>query len=287
VRRANSLEIGLVRQVLSFKHAVSAGRRPGFGFVGAITALATTANFAFAQQPTAPATAPSAAATLLDAKAIGALTAMGKYLRSLKSFTLHADTAIDEVLTTGQKIQFAGSLDYTVAFPNRLRAEVRSDRRTRDYYFDGKSLTQYAPRMNYYATIAAPGTLSELVQVANQKFGLPLPLADLFLWGTDKSGVEDITAASYFGPARIGGRDCSHFAYRQPNVDWQIWIEKGARPLPCKIVITTTDEPAQPQYAAVLKWDVAPKLQASTFVFTPPKDARRIEMATVQAAVKN
>jgi hypothetical protein len=277
-----------VRQVQSFHRAEYAGRRPAFGFAAALAVLATTANIAYAQQPAAaPVAAPASLATELDAKAIDALIAMGKYLRSLKAFTLHADTAIDEVLTTGQKIQFAGSLEYTVEFPNKLRAEVRSDRRTRDYYFDGKVLTQYSPRMNYYATVSAPGSVSDLVQMANQKYGLPLPLADLFLWGTDKGGVEDITAASYFGPARIGGRDCSHFAYRQPDVDWQIWIEKGARPLPCKIVITTTDEPTQPQYAAVLKWNAVPKLQASTFVFAPPKDARRIEMATVQAAVKN
>ena len=244
--------------------------------------MLASAGAAFAQQPaTAPTPSPS---IQRDAKAIEALTSMGKYLRSLKAFSLHADTAIDEVLTTGQKIQFAGSLDYTVEFPNRLRAEVRSDRRTRDYIYDGKAFTQYSPRMNYYATVAAPGTLTELVQVANQKYGLPLPLADLFLWGTDKAGVDDITSAAYFGPARIGGKECGHYAYRQSDVDWQIWIERGARPLPCKIVITTTDEPSQPQYAATLKWNSAPKLQPSTFAFAPPKDAKRIEMATVQAA---
>ena len=259
-------------------------RRPHFLFASTFTVLLATAGAACAQQPLTAST--PTPAIQRDAKAIEALTSMGKYLRSLKAFSLHADTAIDEVLTTGQKIQFAGSLDYAVEFPNHLRAEVRSDRRTRDYIFDGKTLTQYSPRMNYYATVAAPGTLTELVQLANQKYGLPLPLADLFLWGTDKAGVDDITSAAYFGPARIGGRDCGHFAFRQSDVDWQIWIERGAHPLPCKIVITTTDEPSQPQYAAVLKWNTAPKLQPSTFAFTPPKDAKRIEMATVQS-VKN
>ena len=34
---------------------------------------------------------------------------MGKYLRSLKSFAVHADTSIDEVLQSGQKVQFAGT----------------------------------------------------------------------------------------------------------------------------------------------------------------------------------
>ena len=38
---------------------------------------------------------------------------MGKYLRSLKSFAVHA-TSIDEVLQNGQKVQFAGTLDYRV-----------------------------------------------------------------------------------------------------------------------------------------------------------------------------
>jgi hypothetical protein len=238
--------------------------------------MLASAGAAFAQQPaTAPTPSP---AIQRDAKAIEALTSMGKYLRSLKAFSLHADTAIDEVLTTGQKIQFSGSLDYTVEFPNRLRAEVRSDRRTRDYIYDGKAFTQYSPRMNYYATVAAPGTLTELVQVANQKYGLPLPLADLFLWGTDKAGVDDITSAAYFGPARIGGKECGHYAYRQSDVDWQIWIERGARPLPRKLVITTTEEPAQPQYSATLSWELGVKTPPAAFTYTPPKGAHRIEL---------
>jgi hypothetical protein len=95
---------------------------------------------------------------------------MGAYLRSLKTFEVRADTTIDEVLTSGQKVQFAGTLDYRVQAPNRLRAEVNNDRRHRKFFYDGKSLTQYAPRMKYYATIPAPGTLSELVQLADQKY---------------------------------------------------------------------------------------------------------------------
>ncbi len=39
---------------------------------------------------------------------------MGKYLRSLKSFAVHADTSIDEAPQSGQKVQFAGTLDYRV-----------------------------------------------------------------------------------------------------------------------------------------------------------------------------
>jgi hypothetical protein len=252
------------------------------GALVAAVALAVAAGPTQAQQAAPP------PGTERDARAIDALTAMGKYLRSLKTFVVHADTTIDEVMTTGQKLQFAGTLDYQVQAPNRLRAEVNTDRRHRQFFYDGKTLTQYAPRMKYYATVAAPATIGETMELAAQKYDVEIPLADLFLWGTPQGGIDDVTNAAYIGPARIGSRDCDHYAYRQTNVDWQVWIERGKQPLPCKMVITTTDEPQQPQYAATLKWDLAPKLGDATFAFVPPKDARKIDLAPfAPAAAKN
>ena len=37
----------------------------------------------------------------------------------------------------------------------------------------------------------------------------------------------------------IGGFECDHLAFRNPRVDWQIWVQKGDEPLPLKYVITT------------------------------------------------
>jgi len=256
--------------------------RPLHGLLGAAAAaLVLAAGAALGQQP-----APAAAAER-DTKAIEALSATGKYLRSLKSFAVHADTNIDQVLQNGQKVQFAGTLDYRVQMPNRLRAEVRTDRRHRDFIYDGKTLTQYAPRMKYYATVAAPATIAQTLEMAEQKYDLDIPLADLFLWGTDQAGIEDIKDAAYFGPARIAGKDCDHYAYRQANVDWQVWIQRGTQPLPCKMVITTTQESAQPQYSAVLKWDLAPQFGDATFKFAPPKDAKKIELVPFKPAAKS
>jgi hypothetical protein len=157
------------------------------------------------------------------------------------------------------------------------------DRKRRQFFYDGKTLTQYGPITGYYASVAAPSTISELVQVLDQKYDLNLPLADLFLWGTDKDGLGDIKSAIYIGPSRIGGIDCDHYVFRQADIDWQIWIERGKTPLPRKLVITTTSEPTQPQYVAVLKWDLAPKLDDKTFTFVPPKGAQKIEQATAAA----
>jgi hypothetical protein len=238
-----------------------------------------------AQQAPAPAPAAAADKAEINPKAIAALKEMGAHLRTLKSFTIVADTTVDEVLTTGQKIQFPGTLTYRVLMPNRLKAELRNELKHRDFFFDGKSFTQFAPRLKYYASVPAPGTIAELLQAADAKLGVQIPLADLFLWGTDRSGIEDITAAAYVGPGRIGGVDCDHYAFRQTGVDWQVWIAQGKRPLPCRLIVTTTEEPSQPQYAATLKWDTTTAVPASTFTFTPPAGAKRIDIAA-QAAAK-
>jgi hypothetical protein len=222
-----------------------------------------------------------------DGKAIDRLTSMGHYLRGLKVFAVHADITKDEVLVNEQKLQFAGTADYLVQTPNHLRLEVKNDRRHRTYTYNGETLTQYSPRIGYYATMGVTGNLGEVVQQVKEKYDLDLPLADLFLWGTDMADTKDIKEAAIIGVERIGGHDCDHFAFRQEGVDWQIWIRQGNQPLPLKLVITTTDEPSQPQHVAVLKWNLSPKLNNKDFLFTPPKGSKKIEMVPSNPAAGN
>ena len=72
-------------------------------------------------------------------------------------------------------------------------------------------------------------------------------------------------------------RDCDHYAFRQKDVDWELWIEQGGRPLPRKMVITTTAEPSKPQHSMVMNWDLAPKFEDELFTFVPPATAHQIE----------
>jgi hypothetical protein len=248
-------------------------------------ALSLLASSLAMAQAGAPVTAEtSTAAATKDAAVLKRLAEVGATLRALKHFAVKADALTDEVLLSGQKLQFASSVEYQFAGPDKLRASVRSDRRQRDYYFDGKTFTQVALRAGYYASVPLAGTLGEAMTVVAQRYDIEIPLADLFLWGTPRSGLEDVTSALLVGPARIGGVDCDHFALRQPGVDWQVWVERGPRALPLKWVITTTDEPAQPQYAATLKWDLKATPAASSFTYVPAKGVHRIELKPVAAA---
>jgi hypothetical protein len=247
-----------------------------------LVALLVVAGVCSAQQQP-PASAPQTLAEpAVVPEAIATLEKMGGFLRTLKAFTLHADTTIDEVLDdTGQKIQFGGVVDFHVRAPDRLRAEVSSDRKQRQFFYDGKTLTLYGQRVKYYASVPAPPTIREMLEVAEQKYGLELPLADLFFWGTDKAHPEDIKTAIYVGPSWIGGVLCDHYAFRQEEADWQLWAERSDTPLPRKLVITTTDEEEQPQFVAVLTWNLNPQLDDAMFTFVPPADAQKIVLREV------
>ena len=38
--------------------------------------------------------------------------------------------------------------------------------------------------------------------------------------------------------SKVQGQLCHHLAFRQEDIDWQIWIENGPTPLPRKFLIT-------------------------------------------------
>jgi hypothetical protein len=220
----------------------------------------------------------------VDPKAVSALRSMGAYLRSMKGFSVQVKGAKDEVLADGQKIMVAGTVNYLVRSPDRFRAEINTDRKQRTIYYNGKTMSLYAPRMHYYATVSAPPTVIQMLDTVRAKYGVELPVADLFLWGTPKDGVKNLTQAKYIGPATVDGIATDQYAFRQEGTDWQIWIERGGRPLPRRLVITTTDQTAQPQYMATLMWDQSARTDDANFAFVPPKDAHKIPWGSTAVA---
>ncbi len=216
--------------------------------------------------------------TVLEPEAMDALKRMGAYLRTLESFAVTAETTRDDVAETGENIEFGGRLDMRARLPDRLRIDASSDRNQRQFFYDGETVVVFAPQVGAYASIDGAATVRETLEIMNAGYGMDLPLADLFLWGTadDDSGL--ILDAFAVGPARIGDDDCEHFVFRQEGIDWQLWVRSGDAALPCKLVITTTDEESRPRYEATLDWNLEAKIVDSDFTFTPPADAYEIEV---------
>jgi hypothetical protein len=231
----------------------------------AFTMLATAAN--------------AAESSKVDPDSVAALDKMGAYLRTLNSFELKADTLTDNVLENGQTAQFAGTVDYKVRRPNGFVITVADDRKVRQFNYDGKSFTIYSPRMGYYATVSAPSTIRELLDRAYKNYGISLPMDDLFRWGEPGDKRDDLKSGLLVGYAKMSGQDSIQYVFRSAKIDWQIWIASGDKPLPLKVVLTDTSDPARPQYTATFHWTPSATFTDATFAFKPPSDSKPIKLA--------
>jgi hypothetical protein len=238
-------------------------------------------------QQAVPAARPRSA---VDQDALAALERMGAALRARIIFVLTADITDEDVLNSGEKLQFAGTVEISARRPDRFKVSIMSDIKDRQIYYDGKQVTVYAPKLGMYGQFTAPATIAQTLRAARERYDIELPLADLFTWGTDESAASKLRSGFLVRPEHISGRACDHYAFRQENVDWQIWIAAEGAALPCKLVITNTEDDSRPQYTAVLRWNFPNALAEDVFAFKPPSaGANRIvivDMAAAQARAK-
>jgi hypothetical protein len=214
----------------------------------------------------------------IDPQAIAALRKMSAYLQTLPAFELKSDASMDIVTAEGQRIQLDGVVNYKVRKPDAFVISLDSDIKKRTFYYDGKQFTVSAPELGYYATSSAPPTIRQTLDMIWERFGISLPLEDLFRWGENGGArVDSVKEAFSVGPATIDGVQTDQYAFREGDIDWQIWIERGDKPLPRKLVIIDRTDPADPAYSARLTWNVSPTLTADDFAFHPAKDAKAIK----------
>jgi hypothetical protein len=220
-----------------------------------------------------------------DAAALTALEKMGAYLRTLTVFQIEAKTTDEDVLDDGQKIMYSGVTTVLAKKPAQFRASIDSDRKDRVLLYDGKTFTLYAKRANMYATVAAPPTILQLADKISADYGIEVPMLDLFLWGSEGKVTEGIKGASVVGPSDVDGTTCMQYAFRQDDIDWQIWIQRGDHPLPRRLVITTRTDEARPQHTVTYSWNLAPSFNDAAFTFDPPPSAQRIVFEGQKPAV--
>ena len=217
----------------------------------------------------------------VDPDAMAALDRMGAELRSHSTFSLKSDVTNEDVLGDGQKLQYQGTVQIQARRPDRFRISMVSDQRDREFYYDGKVVTVYSPRLGYYAKFDAPSTIRDTLARANEKFGIEFPLSTFHLGHRREAGGAGEVGLSWCGQERIEG-GCAIPAFRRERVDWQVWIQQDGPALPCKLVITNRTDPGLPQYTAVMHWSTPDTIADNVFAFVPPADSHRIIIASLE-----
>jgi hypothetical protein len=232
--------------------------------------IAASSLAAFAQPTNQPLGIDPAAQRLLKAST--------DFLAGRNAFAADTRNSLEVVLHSGQKIQFNHVARLAVQRPNKLRAERSGDLVEQVFIFDGQALTLFNPADKTFATVAAPPTIEGMLDFAQKSLTCRRACGRLIYTNAYDILMQDVVQGFIVGKAVIEGVRCDHLAFRNPFVDMQIWIQEGPQPLPRKMVLTSRDVFNAPQFSVTItQWDLQPRFDAQTFVFTPPAGAKQID----------
>ena len=203
---------------------------------------------------------------------------MTEFIAAAPAFTLVSDTGHEVLQKNGQILEFGSQL--TLAIQRPSRAIGRFDSRDGDgsiTVLDGSAIWVYSAKENIYDTALQPGDIDASLDFLAKQLGVPRQLGDFFSKDLTASLGSAVQSGYYVGESMISGVMCDHLALRSEKEDVQVWIARGAEPVPRRIVITYRQIEGQPQFwAQFTEWNFSPELPDTAFTFSPPEGARRI-----------
>ena len=218
-----------------------------------------------------------AQAQAVNPEAVTRLRAMTDFMSNLKQFSMNVRHLREDVLESGNRVDFEISTKLLIERPNKLRAARVGHLVDQVFYYDGKTLTLFNPSDNVYATEPAAATIEEMLDFARESLGIGMPVQDLVYRNAFPLLIQDVTLALVVGKEIIGGIKCDHLLFSRPGVDFQVWVAESGPPLPIKYVVTDTGTPELLSITTIISdWNVKPTVADSPFTFVPPKDAKAI-----------
>ncbi len=206
------------------------------------------------------------------------LKSMSDYLAAQKVISVAYDSGVEVITPQLLKIQFNSSGTVLMKRPDELRATRTGGYADVEMFFDGKTLTVYGKNLNGYATLKASGSIDDLIDTLRSR-GWALPGADLLVGDIFKTMTAEAIESKHIGRGVINGVECEHLAFRGQDVDWQIWVEVGDKPIPRKLVITSKSVGGAPQYTLLINgWKTDVATDRADFEFTPPQGATELDV---------
>lgn len=215
---------------------------------------------------------------LMTRDATESVVRAANFLADQSSFRVVADISFDVLQSDGRLLEFGERREITIRRPDRVRVDaIQRDGDVRTLYFDGSAISIDLPEHKAFVSEERPGTLYAALDYLSEELDAPVPLANLFSENFAAPLENQIAAGHYVGQAVIDGRSCEHLAFRLPEVDVQLWIEEGDRPLVARIVITHKHDDGNPQFHATLRdWDLTLETPEALFDFEPEEGSERL-----------
>lgn len=207
------------------------------------------------------------------------LRRMHDYLRNSSKLQFQTSFRVSSE-TRGPSLR--GTAQFFIQRPNSFRVEVSSNGRSTLYVSDGDILTIYRPDEGKFAQLPARDSIVGTMYLATSLLTIQARMIDFF-WTIDYMTIGNsevrVTPA---GTGKIGSRECDRFTVERFEDTWDVWLEKGKIPVPCKLVSKRTDGTSLNSQVNEFKWMDNPAFAPETFKFSPPAGSKEVEISDLK-----
>jgi hypothetical protein len=224
------------------------------------------------------------------------LRQMSAKLAAARTFSFEATREIDPSLIAGGNLPQKARIEISVLRPNKIMSKSTSQGDARNFYADGRNLSELDVTKNLYATAPMHTSIDGLAAQMQEKYGIMLPLVELAVSDIYQDIRRQAQSASYLGRSNystgflgVNNAECDRVALSGKLVDAELWVAVSDQ-LPRKLIFTLKNRTGRPRVQFKLSnWNLTAPLSDQDFVFVPPAGAMKIPMMTsaqIESAIK-
>jgi hypothetical protein len=117
----------------------------------------------------------------LEPKAVELLKAMSERLAAANTVAFTAVESYESQSRQGHSLVYVSKSEVTLQRPDKLRVITLGDGPASEFYYDGKTMTAFAPAENLVAITEAPPTIDAALEAAYHASGTYFPFTDLIV----------------------------------------------------------------------------------------------------------
>ncbi len=224
--------------------------------------------------------AATAAEPAIEPKAIEILKAASNRLAAAHSMTFTAVVTYENPSRLGPPLAYTTKSEVALVRPDKLRVLTLGDGPPSDFYYDGKTMTAFAPTENLVAIAPAPPTIDATLEAAYKTAAIYFPFSDVIVTDPYKDIAEGLKIAFYIGQSHVvGGTTTDMLAYANDAVFVQAWIGAEDK-LPRMLrAVFRNDSLTLRHQLELSNWQIDPAVPADSFICSKAGGAMRIKFA--------
>jgi hypothetical protein len=253
-----------------------------------LVALANGDSLA-AQQRKAPRPAQAASAnppaapevtSILEPRALAVLEAMSRRLTAARTMTFTAVATYESPSVLGPALAYSTISEVTLQRPDKLRVVTAGDGPASEFYYDGRTMTAFAPAENLVAVAEAPPTIDAALEAAHGSAAIYFPFTDVVVADPYRDLTEGLTHAFFIGQSRVvGGTTTDMVAIANDKTFAQFWVGADDK-LPRRIRAIYLDDPSRLWHQVDFSdWKLDGRVAKNAFASERAAAAQRIQFA--------